>query len=189
MLVLAVAFILMGVLEIYVMIQVASVIGAIATVLAIVLCSAVGAWVVKLQGFGASRRIAGAVAEGRMPTSELIDAFLVLLAGTLLLVPGFVSGAFGLLLAVPPIRAGFRAPINSIVQNRVSRRMRVVGTVFDQAGNARGARFGTSGAGMGYGPGGARRPGPGDSEDIIDLDSEEVFIDEPQGELPGGHEQ
>lgn len=187
MLLLLGALIVMGIIELFVMIQVASVIGAVATVLAIVLCSAAGAWVVKLQGFGAWVRVSEAVAQGRMPTNELIDAFLVLIAGTLLLVPGFVSGAVGLFLAVPPLRALFRQPLASVVQSRVSRRLRIVGSVYGQRPGA-GRGFGSAGF-PGYGTGGSAGRSRGDGDDIIDLDSEEVFIDEPLGELPPNDEQ
>ena len=66
--------------------------------------SIVGAWIVKRQGSGTLRRIRAELDAGRVPGAHLVDGGLLLLAGFLLLVPGFITSAFGLLLLLPPVR-------------------------------------------------------------------------------------
>lgn len=74
----------------------------------LLLISVAGSMLTKRAGFGAARRVRQAQAEGRAPSGELIDGLLILVAGVMLVVPGFVSGAVGLLLLLPPVRAGVR---------------------------------------------------------------------------------
>jgi UPF0716 protein FxsA len=107
--VLFLVFLVIPVVEIYVLIQVGSAIGALNTVGLLLLVSLVGAWIVKHQGAGTVRRIREELAQGRVPGSSLVDAALIFAAGVLLLVPGFVTDCFGLLLLVPPVRALVRA--------------------------------------------------------------------------------
>jgi UPF0716 protein FxsA len=73
-----------------------------------VLISLVGIWLSKRAGLGAARRIREASEEGRVPSREVADGALILLAGLLLLVPGFVTDIFGAALLLPPVRAGVR---------------------------------------------------------------------------------
>ena len=60
------------------------------------------------QGASAWRRIRNELATGKVPGAALIDGGLIFLAGVLLIIPGYVSDACGLLLLVPPVRAGVR---------------------------------------------------------------------------------
>jgi UPF0716 protein FxsA len=108
-LVLFLAFLVVPVVEIYVLVQVGATIGALNTVGLLLLVSLVGAWVVKHQGTGTWRRIRGELAMGRMPGASLVDGALIFAAGVLLLVPGFVTDAFGFLLLIPPVRHLVRA--------------------------------------------------------------------------------
>jgi UPF0716 protein FxsA len=97
------------VLEIWVIIQVAHAIGALDTVALLILVSVVGAYLTKHEGFVVLRRLRAQLDAGRVPAAELVDGVLVLAAGVLLLVPGFVTAGIGLLLLFPPTRALFRA--------------------------------------------------------------------------------
>jgi UPF0716 protein FxsA len=74
-----------------------------------VLVSVVGAYLTKHEGFVVLRRLRAQLDAGRIPTAELVDGVLVLAAGVLLLVPGFVTAGLGLLLLFPPTRSVFRA--------------------------------------------------------------------------------
>lgn len=98
----ALVFIVFPLIEIYVAVQVAHVIGALDTVLLLAILSIGGTWLTKYAGFGVINRIRQQLAAGKMPTNELIDGGLVLTAGILLVVPGFVTGILGLLLLFPP---------------------------------------------------------------------------------------
>jgi UPF0716 protein FxsA len=102
-------FVLVPIVELYVIVQVASAIGAWNAIGLLFAVSLIGAWLVKHQGMAVWRRAQVQINAGRAPTREAIDGVLLLCAGCLLLVPGFVTDAIGLLLLLPPVRAGIRA--------------------------------------------------------------------------------
>jgi UPF0716 protein FxsA len=93
------------VVEIAVFLQVVQWIGVGETLLLMLLISIAGAWLVKRQGVGTLARMREELNDGRVPTGPLTDGGLLALAGFLLLVPGFVTDGFGLLLLLPPVRA------------------------------------------------------------------------------------
>jgi UPF0716 protein FxsA len=92
-------------IELYVLVQVASAIGVLNAIGLLLAISIIGAWIVKRQGTAMWRRAQLQITAGRVPTKEMADGVLLLLAGFLLLVPGFVTSAFGILLLLPPVRA------------------------------------------------------------------------------------
>ena len=79
-------------------------IGVLATIMWVLLAAMLGLGLIKHHGLDALRRARDALRRGRNPSVELADGALVALAGVLLLIPGFVTDAFGLLLALPPVR-------------------------------------------------------------------------------------
>ena len=85
---LVLAFIVVPVVEIYVIVQVGQQIGAVPTVLLLLVESLIGAWILKREGGRAWRGINETVSAGQLPHRELADAALVLIGGTLLLTPG-----------------------------------------------------------------------------------------------------
>ncbi len=117
--VLFVAFVVVPLVEIYTLIQVGQVIGAWWTVLLLVLDSMVGAWLVRREGGRAWRALTTALQTGRMPTQELADGGLVLVGGTLMLTPGFVTDAVGILLILPLTRPLARRLLAKVVARRL----------------------------------------------------------------------
>lgn len=101
-------FVLVGFAELWVLIEVGGVIGAPATLLAVVAISLLGAALVRREGFKAWVRFRRAIDEGRLPGNEVVDGAMLLLAGALLVTPGFLTDGVGLLLAFAPTRAGLR---------------------------------------------------------------------------------
>jgi UPF0716 protein FxsA len=79
------------------------------TLALLVLLSVAGAWLVKREGLGVWTRFRSQVERGALPTNELLDGILILLAGALMLTPGFVTDVVGILLLIPPARAVVRA--------------------------------------------------------------------------------
>lgn len=124
---------LVPIVELYVIVQVAQQIGALNTLGLLILVSLVGVWVVKREGLRVWARFQQQVEARRVPSRELADGVLILLAGVLLVVPGFVTGAFGALLLLPPIRALLRP----IMVGRVSGSARVVRATYRRAGGSR----------------------------------------------------
>ena len=101
---LAVLFLVVPLVELYVIIQVGQAIGALNTVGILLLDSLIGAWLMKREGLAVVRRLQAKVDHGEVPGSELVDAFLILFGGALMLTPGFVTDIIGMALLLPPVR-------------------------------------------------------------------------------------
>ena len=104
----ALAFLVVPFVELFVLIQTGQLIGVWWTILLVLAISVLGSWLVKREGWAAWRRITSRVQTGEVPGHELVDGGLILLAGALLLTPGFATDAFALLLLFPPTRAAVR---------------------------------------------------------------------------------
>ena len=98
-------FLVVPILEIWLLIQVGSVIGAGWTILVVVATAIAGAWLVRAQGLEVVRRIQQDLAVGRVPTGDMLEALMLLVAGAVLLTPGFFTDAIGFALLIPPVRA------------------------------------------------------------------------------------
>ena len=114
-----VAFLVVPIVEIYVLIQVGQVIGAWWTVLLLIADSLFGSWLLKREGSRAWRALQEALGSGRMPTRELADAALIVFGGTLMITPGFVSDIVGLLAILPFTRPIGRRMLGAFVARRV----------------------------------------------------------------------
>jgi UPF0716 protein FxsA len=117
--VLALAFLVVPLLELAVLIAVGEQFGYLATFAAMVVLSLTGAWLARREGVGSWRRLQAALAEGRMPTAEVADGAMILLAGALLLTPGFLSDVAGVLLLLPPVRLVLRRWLPSLAARRL----------------------------------------------------------------------
>lgn len=112
-------FVVAPLVELYVIVQMAHLIGLLPSLGLLVLLSLFGAWLVRREGVAVLRRLRGSLSAGEMPTKPLVDGGLIVVAGALCIVPGFVSACIGLLLLVPPVRA--------LVRNRLIARWSVPG--------------------------------------------------------------
>jgi len=92
-------------IEIYLLMKVGSAIGAEATIAIVLLTGFAGAWLARAQGVSVLNRMRTDMARGVPPTGQLIDAALILVAGLVLLTPGFATDMMGILLLIPPVRA------------------------------------------------------------------------------------
>ncbi|MEW6472979.1 MAG: FxsA family protein [Actinomycetota bacterium] len=117
--VLAVLFIAVPLAELYVIIQVGQAIGALDTLALLILISIVGAWLAKREGLGVLRRIQRSLEAGRVPGAELVDGFLILLAGALMLTPGFLTDTLAILLLLPPVRVFVRRQLRRAFARRI----------------------------------------------------------------------
>jgi len=155
---LIILFIVVPILELYVIIQVGQLIGVVPTLVLLLADALLGSMLLKHEGRGAWRRFNQALAERRFPGREVADGVLIVVGGTLLLTPGFITDVFGLFLLLPPTRA---------IARRLLKRFTV-------------GRFTV--VGMGSGPGPFNAPGDGrrPTRDYdFDATAEEV---PPQGE-------
>src|SRR3954466_15762019 len=113
------AFIAVPILEIYVIIQVGQVIGAWWTIVLLIADSIFGAWLIRREGRRAWLALNTALESGRMPAAELADGGLILVGGTLMLSPGFVTDALGILIILPFTRPVARRLLTRIVSRRL----------------------------------------------------------------------
>lgn len=139
-------------LELYVIVQVAGGLGVGQTILLLLVVSVVGAWMVRRSGLGVLHQIRNRLERGELPGNELVDGVLILVAGALMLTPGFLTDAVGLLLLFPPTRIAVR----SVLVRRYSKRITVAGW-----------------SGEPGRPGGFRRSGP-----TLDADSYPTDMDD-----------
>ena len=115
------AFVLVPLVEIYVIIQVGQAIGPWWTILLLIADSMLGSWLVKREGARAWRALRSALDEGRMPATELADGMLILVGGLLMITPGLRARHRGRALhpAVhPPDRRAGRWPASSAAGSR-----------------------------------------------------------------------
>lgn len=118
MAVLALLFIVVPLVELYVIIQVGQSIGALNVIGLLIVMSVVGGWLMKQQGLGVLRRVQDQLHDGQVPGREIVDGFLILFGGALMLTPGFLTDVLGIALLLPPFRA--------IVRAGLARRFRVI---------------------------------------------------------------
>jgi UPF0716 protein FxsA len=104
-LLLIVVFIVVPIAELYVIIQVGQLIGVVPTLLLLLADAVLGSMLLKHEGRSAWRRFNAALAARRFPGREVADGALIIVGGTLLLTPGFITDIFGLFLLLPPTRA------------------------------------------------------------------------------------
>ena len=164
--ILTISFIVVPILEIWVLTQVAGGIGWLNAISLVILVSAVGAWMVKQQGLGIIRRVEQRLAEGTLPSKELVDGVLIAVAGALMLTPGFITDAVSLLLLFPPTRAIVRTWLMVRYSGRI------------QTTTIGGGATAAGGFGPGFNPGGGFRSG-----DVIDVG--EATYDADDDEQPG----
>lgn len=102
---LALLFIGLPALELYVLAQLGKAMGVLPTVGVVLVTGVVGAALARGQGARAVRRIQEALAAGRLPGKEALDGVLVFVAALLMITPGVITDVTGLLLLIPPLRA------------------------------------------------------------------------------------
>ncbi len=148
--VLALLFVVVPVIEIYLLIQVGQTIGAWWTVLLLVAAGFLGSWLVKREGSRAWRALTEALSAGRMPARELADGALILVGGTLLLTPGFLSDVVGAFCILPFTRPLARTALTRVVTRRL-------------VGSTTTSTYTRTGAGFTAGPRTRQRPGTDES--------------------------
>lgn len=156
---LVVLFIVVPIVELYVIIQIGGLIGVLPTLALLLADALLGSLLLRHQGRGAWRRFNQAIAERRFPGREVADGLMIAIGGTLLLAPGFITDIFGLLLLIPPTRAIARGLLRTYAGHRF-----VVASV----------------GGLGGAAGRARNSDPAGRPYDFDATAEEIDGDDPQ---------
>lgn len=179
MIFLVILFIVVPILELWLIIEIGGAIG-VAPTLALLLADALlGSLLLKHQGRGAWQRFNKALSEGRFPGKEVADGLLIAIGGTLLLTPGFITDIAGLVFLIPPSRAIVRRMLRGLVGKRIL-----------VMGGPAGAAYGAASAGSrayGYAKRGERPangsgPGANGHRPGYDVEgtAEEIEGDDPQ---------
>jgi UPF0716 protein FxsA len=117
-------FIVVPLVELYVILKVGDAIGAVPTILLLAADSVLGSLLLRAQGRSVWRRFNEALATGRMPHREVLDGVLVIFGGAFLITPGFITDIVGLMLLIPPTRALVRRLLVRRLGQRVEIRAR-----------------------------------------------------------------
>ena len=110
-----IVFLVVPLVEIWLLIEMGSVIGAIWTVILVVLTAIIGAALVRAQGFATLSRAQAQLRAGELPAVEMFEGVALIVAGALLLTPGFFTDTVGFTLLVPPLR---RWLIRTVMERR-----------------------------------------------------------------------
>lgn len=111
-------FIVVPIIELYVIFKIGGLIGVLPTIALLLADALLGSLLLRHQGRGAWQRFNQALAERRFPGREVADGLMIAVGGTLLLTPGFITDIFGLLLLIPPTRAIARRLLRSYAAHR-----------------------------------------------------------------------
>jgi len=120
MAILALLFIVVPIVEIYLIIEIGGQIGTLNTLAVMVVTAIVGAWLARHQGLVAVRKLQQSLLQGRAVGRSMVEAALVLVAAVSMLTPGFLTDATGLALLVPPIRLA----VAELITRRIGKRIR-----------------------------------------------------------------
>ena len=112
--------------EIYLLLLVGGIIGALPTIFLVVFTAALGAWLLRQQGFATFRRFQENLAQGVIPAYEMIEGPLILVGGALLLTPGFIADIVGFACLIPSLR-------KKIAQYVIEHHLIQAGSIFQQS--------------------------------------------------------
>jgi UPF0716 protein FxsA len=118
--VLALLFVVVPIVEIWLLIQLGQAVGPWWTILILLADAVLGSYLVKREGGRAWRALNDALSSGRMPARELADGALILVGGTLLITPGFVSDFLGLFCILPLTRPLARRALTGVLARRLT---------------------------------------------------------------------
>lgn len=112
-------FLIIPIIELYLLIKIGGIIGAFNTVLIILITASLGAYLAKSQGLRVLREIREATSRGYMPGNELLHGFFVLVGIFALITPGFLSDIIGLSMLIPQIREIYVEMAKKIIRKKI----------------------------------------------------------------------
>jgi UPF0716 protein FxsA len=112
-------FLVIPIIELYLLIKIGGVIGALNTVLIILITASMGAYLAKNQGFRVFREIQEAMSRGYMPGNELLHGLFVLIGSFALLTPGFLSDIIGFSMLIPQVREIYVRVAKEVIRKRI----------------------------------------------------------------------
>ena len=127
-----IAFVTVPLVEMIILIEIGSLIGAIPTVGLVILTATIGLWLLRLEGTATLDRVQEKLAQGQLPETDLLEGIMLLIGGALLLTPGFITDGLGFACLLP----GLRRPIaRRIIRQGILKAANLSGRSF-QAGQS-----------------------------------------------------
>lgn len=114
-------FLIVPVIEIYLIIKVGQVLGGVATVSVLLAMSLLGAWLIRHQGGRVIGQIREELAQGRLPAAQLLDGALIFIGGVLLTTPGFFTDFLGIFFLIPATRRVIKMWLGLWLQAKIAR--------------------------------------------------------------------
>jgi UPF0716 protein FxsA len=112
-------FLIVPLIELYLLIKIGGMIGALNTVLIILITASLGAYLAKSQGFRVLRQIQETTSQGRMPGDELLHGFFILVGSFALITPGLLTDAIGFSMLIPQTREIYVRTAKEIVRKKL----------------------------------------------------------------------
>ncbi len=113
-------FTIIPIIELTLLIKVGSYIGAINTILVVILTAAIGAYMVKMEGIGIMYRIQKNMQEGIFPAEEILDGAMILVAGCLLVTPGILTDIIGFSFVFPMSRMAIKRLLRRYIDKKIA---------------------------------------------------------------------
>jgi UPF0716 protein FxsA len=113
-------FAVVPVIELALLINIGSLIGVLNTVIIVILTATIGAYMVRMEGIGVMYRIQRNMQEGIFPGDELINGMMILIAGAMLLTPGFFTDVLGFLMVFPVSREFIKKIARRYIKKKMS---------------------------------------------------------------------
>ena len=120
-------FIIVPIVEIILFIIVGDRIGLLATIGVVVLTAIIGTFLIRHQGIATIKKAQESLKENILPVNEAFDGLCILIAGALLLTPGFFTDAIGFSLFIPSLRIFFKQILSQVITN-----FRQSGKIYDR---------------------------------------------------------
>ena len=115
-------FSVIPVIELALLIKVGSLIGTMNTIAIVIVTALIGAFMVKLEGIGVIYRMQRDMSQGMFPAEELMNGVMILIAGALLLTPGFFTDVLGFLMVFPASRGAIKKLLKRYIERHMDMR-------------------------------------------------------------------
>ena len=115
---LVVLFCLVPLLELLLLVEVGRLVGLLPTIVMVLATGVLGAWLARREGLRTVTRLREELASGALPGQTLLDGALILVAGAVLLTPGFITDAVGFGLLIPAGRSLVRRRLSAWLRRR-----------------------------------------------------------------------
>jgi len=113
-------FTLIPLIELYILIKIGGLIGALTTIFIIIVTGIIGAYLARSQGLKVIQKINLAIEQGQTPAKELLEGLFILIGGFALLTPGFITDIMGLSMLFPPTRFFYIKLAVKLIQNKIN---------------------------------------------------------------------